>query len=285
MIQTVNDLLNKYGLNDYAAHILPKVRPTLYLTLGEKGEGLGRTRIGGSPDLPPDFAWPTDEDGDPYTFAMQVNLGDIPAFDGNPFPAAGLLSVFANLDMGQTNRAGVFLFLDAGQCQRREQQHNQVNELLADIKPHHLHVVLGESLPMWATNVQDALIEEILEGVPDAAATDEDNLRDTYDDLSRALAPRHTVARLLGYAAGIGQDPREDAYVAREVNPDWLYDYTERQKLDMQGAEHWQHLLTIDSDDDLNLCIYDAGYWQILIKDSDLAALNFAEIYAAAESS
>lgn len=285
MTKSINELLNEHGLSEYAAQILPHTRPTLYLTLGEAGEGLGCTRIGGSPDLPPDFAWPLDEDGDPYTFALQVNLADIPAFESNPFPSAGLLSVFANLDMAQTNRAGVFLFPDAKECHRREQSHENINELLADVKPHHLKVVLGEGLPLWATSDEEALLEEILEATPNADGDDEYKLQDAYEDLTQALAPAQTVVRLLGHAAGIGNDPREDAYVAREHNPEWLYNYEERRKLDMSQARHWLHFLTIYSVSQWDFFIYDAGYWQLLIKDSDLAALDFKDIYAAVESS
>ena len=110
-------------------------------------------------------------------------------------------------------------------------------------------------------------------------------LSDAYEDLTNELAPTNTVARLLGYAAGIGSDPREDAYVVREVNPDWLYEYGKRATLDMSQAHHWQHLLTIYSVLEIDLCIWDAGYLQVLIKDSDLTTLNFGRIYMAVESS
>ena len=284
----LTELIAAHGLSAVTDLILAKAKPALYLTLGATGEGeQGCTRIGGAPDLPPSFAWPTDEDGDPCTFALQINLADVPAFAGNPFPPAGLLSVFIGIDEPATDVTHQFyLFADSSICQRRavpkEFEAEKFNETFAEIEPHGLKVVLGQSLPLWATNEQAALIEELLEATPDA---DEDKLSDAYEDLTNELAPTNTVARLLGYAAGIGSDPREDAYVVRDVNPDWLYNYTERDKLDMTQANHWQHLLTINSVQRLDLWIWDAGYLQFLIKDSDLAALNFKQMYAAVESS
>lgn len=82
----------------------------------------------------------------------------------------------------------------------------------------------------------------------------EDQL-DACGSLTRELAPEDSLGRLLGYAAGIGHDPREDAYVAREVNREWLYNFAERARLDLAGAERWQHLLTVGSVLELDLTI------------------------------
>lgn len=287
MQNNLPELLAEHDLSAVANLILAKAKPTLYLTMGAAGEGgQSCTRIGGMPDLPPDFAWPTDADGNPYTFAMQINLMDIPKFAGNPFPPSGLLNIFVGIDEPATDVAHkIYLFADANACERHIPPADieaEFNETFAKIEPHELEVVLGQSVPTWATNEHEALIEELLEAAPDI---NEDALYNGYEDLSHTLAPRQTVARLLGHASGIGADPREDAYVVREVNPVWLYEYDKRQTLDMTQANHWQHLLTINSMRQLDLCIWDAGYLQVLIKDCDLEALNFEQLYVSVESS
>lgn len=267
--------IEEYGLSQLNDVLVGKIRPTIYLRVGQAGQDERQTRIGGVPDLPEMVAWPTDYSGDHLTFALQINLQDIPRFAGNPFPERGLLSVFVGMDEPATDVThAIFLFPDVEKCLRRDPPSETVSDTFSEVQPHHLTVTLGVSLPFWATNEYSELTDNLSEDEQDA-----------YSDLSRDLIPEGTIVRLLGHAAGIGSDPREDAYVVREVNPEWLYKYDQRAKLDMQNANHWQHLLTIDSDDKLDLGIWDAGYLQFLIKDTDLAGLNFAQVYAAVESS
>jgi hypothetical protein len=92
------------------------------------------------------------------------------------------------------------------------------------------------------------------------------------------------VGKLLGHASGIGNDPREDAHIVREVNPKWLHEYSERARLDMSGARRWRNFLMIDSCMQIDLHIWDAGYMQVLMHQADLAALDFSRTYAAISS-
>lgn len=276
-------LLTEHDLEQHAELLQSWLRPTLYLTLGEAGEQPRTTRMGGSPDVPSDFICPTDEEGVPLTFVLQVNLADIPQFEGNPFPASGLLSVFVGLDEPASDVLHrVFLFPDPAECEPRSMPSETANETFAEVQPHGLNVTLGVGLPRWATSDEEQLLESILEADPDL---DEDDLHHICEDLTNDLEPSDVVARLLGHAAGIGHDPREEAYVVREHNPAWLYNAKKRAELDMEGAKRWLHFLTIDSCTEAGLCIWDAGYLQFLVKDTDLATLNLENMYASVETS
>jgi uncharacterized protein YwqG len=58
----------------------------------------GRSRVGGDPDLPPQFTWPLTSDGIPMTFLVQLNMCDVAKHDANELlPKSGMLSFFSGL--------------------------------------------------------------------------------------------------------------------------------------------------------------------------------------------
>jgi hypothetical protein len=140
--------------------------------------------------------------------------------------------------------------------------------------PHRLDAELGADIPRWATDDFYALIAGL---GPDE---DEDGLSDLGSSLSEG-----SVGKLLGHASGIGHDPREDAFVVREVNAEWRYDYDKRRTLDMARAANWTNLLEIHSDDAVNLLIGDAGYLQVLAHADDLRRGDFSRVWLNMESS
>src|SRR5262245_58266351 len=72
------------------------VRPGV-LALAPDDEGcddVGVSCLGGAPDAPPGFTWPT-HDGGPLAFLAQIDLGEVPDFPGRDLlPAAGRLYFF-----------------------------------------------------------------------------------------------------------------------------------------------------------------------------------------------
>ncbi|WP_424951611.1 DUF1963 domain-containing protein [Deinococcus sp.] len=268
-------LIGQHGLGAVQDLLMGHMRPTVYLTLGEPGEEAGVSRIAGRPDLPADLDWPADEEGTPLTFLLQIRLKELPAFGGNPLPGQGLLSVFVGLDEPASDVShAISLFGHQTRLERRLPAGETANETFAEVSPHRLIPKLGWDLPHWATSDHEKLVDRLSAEQQEA-----------YERLGWALEPEQTLGRLLGHAAGIGSDPREDAYVVREVDPEFLYNYTERANLDMGRALHWQHLLTISSTRALNLTIWDAGYLQFLIRDTALAARDFGEVYASVQTS
>ena len=272
----VLQLIAAHHLTDHTQAILELLRPAVYFTLGEAGEGFLHSRLGAHPDLPADFVWPEDETGAPLTPLLQLNLQDVPVFGGNPFPSSGLLSVFVGLDEPAWDVPQRVCLFEAGSVlgPRPLPEDASASDMLSEVVPHHLKLELGMDLPRWATAQEGRLTQ--------AMSSEQQS---QYWALLRDLEPEGTVGRLLGYAAGIGHDPRQDAYISREVPGMEVNDFARRAELDLNRAERWQHFLTLDSVDALDLIIWDAGYLQFLIRDSDLAALKFGQIYAAVETS
>lgn len=137
---------------------------------------------------------------------------------------------------------------------------------------HRLEFELFPDIPRWATNDFYELCERL----------NLDELK--LNDLCRTLS-KNSIGKLLGHASGIGHDPREDAYIVREVNPEWLYNYEQRQTLDMTHAQNWHNLLEVESSRAVDLMFGDAGYLQVLIHGEDLKRPDFSTVYVNLESS
>jgi uncharacterized protein YwqG len=265
-------LIEQQGLSDYQDALLERVRPAIYIQLGQAGLGqTGQSKIGGLPDLPPSIPWPSDAASQKsLCFILQINLAELPVTTANPLPTQGMLYLFVN--DGHDNPEQVIFYTGNETLHPREQPTELIADWYDDLVPHTLVFTLGADLPRWATNQFYTLSEQL--------EREEDSLDDLVRDLSE-----DSIGKLFGYAAGIGHDPSEDAYVVREVNPAWLYEYDQRSQLDMAAAEHWQSLLTLESDFDIDLVWGDAGYLLVLIRDTDLEQLDFSRVYVDLESS
>jgi hypothetical protein len=142
-----------------------------------------------------------------------------------------------------------------------------------DLPPHRLQFQLAADVPRWATTDFYALNKAIGEDDEDAPS-----------DLGSAISDGAT-GKLMGHSSGIGFDPREDAYVVREENREWLYDYARRGALDMSRAASWHNLLEVVSTYALNLAFGDAGYLQVLAHADDLRRHDFSRVYVNLQSS
>ena len=141
-----------------------------------------------------------------------------------------------------------------------------------ELVPHTLSFDLLSDFPRWATDDFYDLCNNF--------AISEESL----DDMARELS-RNYVGKLLGHVAGIGHDPRSAAYVVREVNPQWLYDYEKRKTLDMRNAQRWCNLLSVNSSKAVDLWFGDAGYLQVLMHERDLPGMDLSRAYINLESS
>ncbi len=277
LLETLRTIITESGLDAHVDAIIAQALPAVRLILGTPSSGLiGESRVGGVPDLPVGMAWPRNAAGEAYSFILQVNLADVPAFVGNPLPAKGLLYFFVGLDEPGSDVDHHVLILDDDNLTPviQPDESEFANERYMAMPARKLSLELFADLPRWATSDHDALTEDMDGDEQDAYG---------YGDLSSREA--YEVGQLLGHTATIGQDTREDAFVVREINPAWLYDYQERAKLEMTRAAHWRNLLRVHSIDELNMTIWDAGFFNVLVKDTDLERLDFSKLYVAVETS
>ena len=98
--------------NEIIAKLRQVARQEIKITFGQTDEPLlvGSSRIGGRPDVPSDFVWPTYEGSSydvelkcrPLSFLAQINLRDVAAWDEEHLlPTEGILSFFYELETMQ----------------------------------------------------------------------------------------------------------------------------------------------------------------------------------------
>lgn len=92
--------LREAGLSDaHATQIRAAMRPAAQLSIKKAACRNGASKIGGPPDVPSDFMWPTHEES-PLAFVAQVRLSDVSATVARDLalPSKGLLSFFLGAD-------------------------------------------------------------------------------------------------------------------------------------------------------------------------------------------
>ncbi|MBW4550581.1 MAG: DUF1963 domain-containing protein [Aphanocapsa sp. GSE-SYN-MK-11-07L] len=267
-------LIDEFDLSRYQADLLAAVRPAIFLSLspGESSRS-GQSRIGGIPDLPASLAWPKDLRWGQYLcFLLQINLAQLPTGPENPLPSQGMLYLFAHGDPNYPQQLLFYAGPEPLQSVYLPAEAELITDWYDNLIPHRLEFQLMPDIPRWATTDFYALCDRL--------DIDEVDL----EDLGRSLSSG-SIGQLFGHVAGIGHDPREDAYVVKQVNPEWLYNYEQRRTLDMTAAQQWQNLLQVNSNRAVDLTFGDAGYLQILIHSHDLQQQNFSQVYVNLESS
>jgi hypothetical protein len=268
-------LIHQFGLSDHRDDILATVRPGILLKLGQTGSRhYGHSRIGGVPDLPPSISWPKDVRLDRYfCFLLQINLAQLPTFPENPLPKRGMFYLFADENENNANQLIYYSGDEPLQTAPLPENALMITDWYENLVEHCLEFDLFLDIPRWSSNDFHELCDRL-----------NVEAESKLDDLGRILS-RNSIGKLLGHVSGIGHDPREDAYVVREVNPEFLYNYEQRRILDLTQAQNWHNLLEIESSSDVDLMFGDAGYLQILIHGEDLKQQDFSRVYVNLESS
>ncbi|QMV40072.1 YwqG family protein [Cohnella cholangitidis] len=96
-LDDIKQLINESGLGPYWDVLKPYFEPGVFLTpelVDEDTISIGRSKIGGKPDVPSCFTWPYWRDT-PMSFIAQINLNELPMTSINPnYPGEGLLYFF-----------------------------------------------------------------------------------------------------------------------------------------------------------------------------------------------
>ncbi|MFD1701773.1 DUF1963 domain-containing protein [Methylopila henanensis] len=106
------DALKAGGFARLRTRLRPLAAPGLLLVeTADHGEpALGRTRVGGGPDLPDEAPWPRDASGLHLNFLAQTDLAALPSPRPGALPDSGLLSFFSGVDLSE----GLVLHAPAG---------------------------------------------------------------------------------------------------------------------------------------------------------------------------
>lgn len=264
------------GLLDQWSTIEAAARPAIALVpiaLDMNNNAKAQSRLGGLPDVPAGFVWPVDEHG-PLKFVAQINLQNLPRFDGSYLPERGLLSFFYNDQVwgfDPKDRDGFKVYYFDGDTAALSPAAVPVNKGKSGIfgmftKKEELQ--LYKMCPLSGRVLLTLPVDGLGPGYGDA-------LYDNYCSLTEHIGGHH---RMFGYAEPVQNEMEYEC----ELVTNGLYcgdatGYNDPRAESLKASSHhWRLLLQIDSDTDNSDMMWgDVGRLYFWIKEQDLKERRF----------
>lgn len=258
----------------------------VFLKLTDKKAEPLQTKIGGKPDLPPDFEWSYYEGEDfngvienrPLSFIAQINCAEIKPYDKDDLlPDTGMLYFFYELGTmtwgySPEDKGSARVFYYDGDLSLLKQ--TDFPETL------NKDYIIPEKTPEFVS-VSDVPDSGEVYEFYDADFQDDDY--DIYQELREREFSDDVRIKLLGYADML-QDimQYECEYVSRGYDyGNGIPDTSEEEKADIKKkAEDWILLFQLDTieTDDYELMFGDCGRIYFYIRKKDLAERNFDNV-------
>lgn len=280
------------------------VEDTICVTTGRVEEqqlALGESKIGGSPDLPPDFAWP-EWRGAPQAFIAQINCAEAYDFDSQGvLPRTGMLYFFYDrfqeswgYEASERDSWKVTYFHgDPSVLVRTERPPDPPQPEPA--KPGFWGRIVHKVLGPTDTILPDAIFPacrvtfSVAATLPSCDSVVIDWLEMTeqetkaYSDLleSFVATPHRGDHRLLGRPRAIQSAVLgECALISRGVGPDAPRDLVAREAASIkEDGIDWRLLLQVDCDDNAEMMWGDTGMLYFCIREADLAHRRFDDVW------
>jgi uncharacterized protein YwqG len=244
---------------------------------GEYDVSIGASRIGGVPDVPPDFKWP-ERNEVPQSFIAQLYLDEVYPYDTNGvLPSSGMLWFFydAKQEIYGADPA------DSGGW------HVMFSVDYAGLKRITAPAYLPVESQFKACTVSFAS-EVTLSQSPKLDVPDFDWIDDEVQKYETLLSTFPTPEdhgavhhQLLGYPQTIQDDMRLECQLASHG----VTDINDPRANELsKGAKVWQLLLQIDTDEDIGMRWGDAGMIYYWLRASDLQKCNFDDSWLALQS-
>jgi uncharacterized protein YwqG len=251
-----------------------------------KAPAIGESRLGGSPDLAPNFQWPTNK-GDPIDFLLQINLARAAPLDQTgSLPPSGLLSFFYDLEkqpwgFDPEDMLGFRVCFTPSGVSLHSMP---VPRRSFALEQCFIYFRSGLSLPHYGSRAYEQfdktahLTEEEVEAYFEYCSEVERLGRPNLGDGNH---------RLLGYSANIQGDMQLEAtLVTNGLYCGNASGYKDpRREVLESGADDWILLLQLDSDDTAGLMWGDVGTLYYWIRKQDLAACRFDRVWMALQCS
>lgn len=278
-LRRIKKLIAEYSLQPIEQQILEEAVECVTLIRGEPDPAmrLAGSRYGGLPDLPPSMSWPR-FGADYYRphayleFNMQLNLAEFPIGSPGELPHQGMLYFFATFE---AQARVLFHPLSTGlKRAARPPKEDILNEGMENLKPHHLHFMVGVDVPNLLTPL-DKLAENVIS---------EDASYQLHHMAAKALRGEHSKAagHILGTPWGHQWDFRKDAAICRlglresgYGEPDTLAPH--RAAIDAEKG-HWRLFWCVESDFEVGANYCDAGTLYAMVRDDDLQRLDFSNM-------
>ena len=272
------------GLEARSEQVRALLRPSLRLTRAETATGApGSSHLGGVPDLPAAFEWPTWR-GEELAFLGQLNLAEVGAVEPEGLlPPRGLLLLFydvrnepSGLEPGDRGSCRV-LHVDGDPSGLKPDPDRR-----ACFPDYPLELSLELMLPRsWSAHVEALELDE-------AELTAWDELRGRLAraqgvELEELTPSWYALHRLLGYPEELGSELELDCQlVSAGINIAEGEGYLDPRRDELEaGARDWRLLLQLSDDEELGASWGEGfGRLYLLIRERALRARAFDEIWA-----
>jgi uncharacterized protein YwqG len=261
-------------LNRISDQIESIAKKSIRMSTG-KVSAANTNRLGGCPNLPKDFDWPTWRE-EPLAFVAQLDLATLPRVSDLPLPRTGALFFFFE---GGENTWG-FSPEDQGSSCVLYSPAPLSSSMLRSLPKgldEHLRfkgVRLSPQLELTLPGLQD----QALEGL--GMKPDE---REAYFNFLMGLQERETerIHRIGGYPDCVQGDPKLEAHLVSHglyCGDRTGYQVGKKRGL-WPGAKDWELLLQVDSDDRAKMMWGDVGRIYFLIQRSALEQRQFEKTW------
>jgi uncharacterized protein YwqG len=273
MKETLKKLISEHNLNHIAGPILAAATTGLrIIKQPSRDDFLGTSRLGGSPDVRPDFVWPV-RDGRSLGFLAQINCSEVAAHDSeHALPDSGVLYFFYDIQeqpwgFDPKDRGGaIVLYAPTGPLEAAPSPSDLDTEAILPVVPVGFRAFL--SIPCYDSAACDSLA---------LADGDSDSYFELYDAVTSEAFGGQPKHQLLGYSNNVQGDMQlECQLVFNSLYCGDATGYNDPKAKQLEaGASDWRLLLQFDSDDDLNIMWGDCGIVYFSIRNEDLRQRAF----------
>jgi uncharacterized protein YwqG len=274
---TLREKLTQSGLSRVAKELeLATLEATRLITqpADEGSLSLGVTKIGGEPDLPSGTLWPTWKDS-PLSFIAQLNLEELHHISKTPLPPSGLLSFFYDaeqktwgFDPEDLGSWRVIYSSDLSSLRRFKFPAALTSNAHYDSCK--VDFLKTSTLAPYESRVVERLHLSVEEA---------DDYGDIWVETQQELeGPRHQV---LGHPHPIqGEMQLECQLVSHGIYCGDSDGYNDPRSAALEkGADDWQLLLQIDSDDNAGMMWGDTGMLYFWIQKQALERQEFHKVW------
>jgi hypothetical protein len=282
----------------------------------DDGATLGASRFGGDPDLPRDWCWPThrrmgDSELGRSNFVCQVNFAELPMVAGREaLPASGLLYVSVEAMEAASDPVLVDALYHEGPEEELARRPSPPSELLLDEYLVGLQPTRVTYSPGYDCESNGYALQREIEERCGHHRVDGSTPMDRYRQLCEEVPAGGDIGQLLGFGnaydenlvrkvalttldlrglqysdywgsmdafeASIRRFPDlRESYESKREDVEWLL--ANAPMIDEEVAR-WQHLLRINSNAAMGLCINDADPMYLFIRSTQLRAKRFIDV-------
>ncbi|MFK7933295.1 MAG: YwqG family protein [Saprospiraceae bacterium] len=282
--QKLIETIEKHTIESYRSAVIKEIQPQIRLkTTGIPCQELGKTKLGGCPNLPKGMDWAKSKYGNYYlSFLAQINLAEVKTFDEAALlPNNGMLYFFFNLDSGDDGR--VIFSKEINELERavppeefKEKKKSFMQRLLTGkskkriLKESKIDLYKEYGLPSWdslrlekihkLTGTKTKPINLFAEGI----------FEESYEVGETEMTSNH---HLLGNYKGIQHEFYELDCVNFKIKNIKNLTIAEIEK-----ALKWRLLFQFDSDNNLEISWGDWGRIYFFIHEDDLKKQRFANV-------